>query len=245
VEFVTGLACAFRGLGRLVVTPSLWAFAIAPVVVSAAVLGVTGWLVYEALADQLRSWAQEHLGGALATSVAFGIVFWAGFAVAVFFVFEGVVRVVAAPFLVYLADRTVAEISGAPAPAGPGGPFVRWVVRPVVEALVALGIRIATLHLALPLLFVPVAGGYIFTVFMMGLLGLDLLDIAQSARGVRLADRLRFGTRHVGACLGLGIGAGLLLLVPCVNVLLLPAVVVAGVLLDERIAPDFPRRAAA
>jgi hypothetical protein len=34
------------------------------------------------------------------------------------------------------------------------------------------------------------------------------------------------------------------MLVPCVNVLLLPAAVVAAVLLDSRLAPDFPRASA-
>lgn len=122
---------------------------------------------------------------------------------------------------------------------------MRWIVRPIGEALVLLAIRCAVLVAALPLLLVPVAGAVIFAAVGMWMLGVDLLDIAQSARGVLLANRLSFILRNLGACLGLGVTAGVLLLVPGLNLLLLPAVVVAGVLLDSRISPDFPKAAAA
>jgi CysZ protein len=245
VEFVAGLACAFRGLVRLIVTPVLWGWAIAPVAVSAILLTAAGWAGYTTLHERVRSWAEDTFGGSVTTSIAFGLLFWSVFAALAFLAFACVVRVVASPFLVLLAERTVCGISGAPAPRGPGSPLARWVLRPVGEALLALGIRVAVLHLALPLLFVPGVGAFIFTLVLMGLLGVDLLDIAQSARGVVVAERLRFVVNHLGACFGLGIGAGLLLLVPCVNVLMLPAIVVAGVLLDSRIAPDFPKAATA
>jgi CysZ protein len=244
VSFSVGLSSAAGGVGRLVATPSLWAWSIAPVVVSSAVLGALGAMSYSWLHDRIRAWAEETLGGSLATSIAFGVLFWVAFAAFLYVAFGGIVRVVAAPFLALLADRTVAHLIGRPSPAGPGAPLVRWVLRPVGEALVVLAIRAGVTLLALPLLFVPVAGTFIFSAVMMALLGLDLIDIAQSARGVLLPERLRFFRRHFGACFGLGVGTGLLMLVPCVNVLLLPAIVVAGVLLDSRIAPDFPRAAA-
>ena len=243
MEFVTGLSCAFRGIVHLAATPSLWGWALAPIAVSSVVLGGAAVLGHNALADVVTKWSDEHLGGSAVTGIAFHVLFWAAFCVAMFFVFSFVVRLIAAPFLALLAERTVPTVSGAPAPASPGGPFVRWVLRPLGEAIVLLALRLAVTLLALPLLFVPVVGAILFTGVSMALLGLDLVDIAQSSRGIVLGPRMRFAWRNAWACLGLGVGAGFLMLVPCVNVLLLPAAVVAAVLLDSRLAPDFPRTA--
>jgi CysZ protein len=239
--FLLGLACVVRGTARLAATPALWAYAVAPIV--ATVVGMillVRLAIVGPVAERVRAWLDgtQWLAGAATTLV------WVAAVAAGFLAFSTVVRVVAAPFLALLADRTVADLSGRPTPAAPGGPLVRWVARPFVEAVLLLGIRLAVTVAALPLLLVPVAGGVAFSVVAMGLLGLDLLDLAQSARGVLLGARLRFAFRHLGACLGLGVGAGLLFLVPCVNLLLLPATVVAGVLLDERLSPDFRRATA-
>lgn len=238
--FLSGIRAALDGLAMLVTTPTLWGWGLAPLVATAWLL--VGLLaLYRAYAvDPVAAWARDLTGGAWGDWAATVLV-WALAAVVLFFAFATMVRVVAAPLLLVLADRTVARVSGAPAPAAPGGPVMRWVLRPLAEAGVLLAIRLAITIVALPLLFVPVAGTVLFGVVTMGLLGLDLLDIAQSARGVLLGPRLRFARSHLAACLGLGVGAGLLLLIPCVNLVLLPAVVVAGVLLDSRIAPDFPR----
>lgn len=241
MEFATGLVCALRGIVHLAAAPPLWGWALAPVVAAAAVLGGAAVLGHGALSDLVHRWSEEHLGGSGVTGIAFHVLFWVAFAAAMFFAFSFVVRLIAAPFLALLAERTVPTVAGAPAPASPGPPLVRWVMRPIGEAIIVLAIRLAVTIVALPLLLVPVVGALLFTVISMALLGLDLVDIAQSARGVVLGPRLRFARAHAWACLGLGVGAGLLMLVPCVNVLLLPAAVVAAVLLDERLAPDFPR----
>ena len=243
--FATGFACSLHGIVHLALTPSLWGWALAPVVTAVLLLGGAGVIGHGALADVIRRWSEQQLGGSAATGIAFHVLYWAAFGVAMFFVFSFVVRLVAAPFLALLAERTVPTVAGAPAPASPGNPFVRWILRPIGEAIVLLALRLAVTLLALPLLLVPVAGAILFTVVSMALLGLDLVDIAQSSRGVVLGPRMRFAWTNAWACLGLGVGAGLLMLIPCVNVLLLPAAVVAAVLLDSRLAPDFPRTAAA
>lgn len=241
MDFVTGLACALRGIAHLAATPSLWGWALAPIAAASVTLTAAGVLGHGALYHAVREWSDAHLGGSAVTGIAFHVLFWAAFGVATYFVFAFVVRVIAAPFLALLAERTVPTVAGAPAPASPGGPFVRWVARPIGEAIVLLAIRLAVTLLTLPLLLVPVVGALLFAVVSMALLGLDLVDIAQSARGIVLGPRLRFARKNAWACLGLGVGAGLLMLLPCVNVLLLPATVVAAVLLDSRLAPDFPR----
>lgn len=239
--FLTGFACAFRGMGRLAASPGLWPYSLAPVVATSALLAGLLWLYQSHAVEPLAAWARGLAGGAAWADWTATVASWLAAAVAVFFAFTALVRVVAAPFLALLADRTVALLTGAPAPCGPGGRLVRWIVRPVSEALLVLAIRLTLTVLALPLLFIPVLGAFLFAAVTMGLLGLDLLDIAQSARGVLVKERLRFAFGHAGACFGLGVAAGLLLLVPCVNVFLIAPAVVGAVLLDRSISPDFPR----
>lgn len=241
MEFLLGLRCAAFGLARLVTTPSLWAWGLAPSVLTIVVLTAASVLGHGAFQDLAKEWAGEDSAG----SAGLSALYWIAFLVLVWFTFATVARIVAAPLLVLLADRTIVGMTGRPTPAAPGGPVVRWVLRPFAEALLVFGIRLAATVLALPLLLVPVAGAVLFGLVTMALLGLDLVDIAQSARGVLLGARLKFVMRHASASIGLGIGAGLLLLVPCVGLFLLPATVVAAVSLDRALAPDFPAAAAA
>jgi CysZ protein len=240
VQFVLGLSSIARGVGRLVSTPTLWAYAVAPVAVTLAVLVTIAIL----LMGPALAWAKGLVGESAWTSGIVAALYWIVFAALLLFTFSALVRVVAAPFLALLADRSVEELSGAPAPQAPGGKFVRWVARPFAESVAILLIHLGVTLVALPLLLVPVVGAVVFGAVMMGLVGLDFLDVALSGRGLVLGERLVWIGRHAAACFGLGIGAGLLLLIPCVNALLLPAIVVGAVLLDASLSPDFPRRAA-
>lgn len=238
--FFTGIACVYRGIARLVASPSLWAYALAPVIATALLLAGLIVAMNESAVEPLTAWARDVVGGAAWTQWVSAVLVWSLVAVALYLVFSSLVRVVAAPFLALLADRTVAQVSGMPSPAAPGGPLVRWVLRPFAEALVVLALRLAITVVALPLLLIPVAGGVAFAVVSMWMVGLDFLDVALSGRGVLLKARLRFVLAHPAACLGLGTGGGLLLFVPCVNMICLPAIVVGAVLLDARLSPDFP-----
>jgi uncharacterized protein involved in cysteine biosynthesis len=243
--FVAGITSVFLGLGRLVVTPALWGWSLLPVLLTFALLVGIACFGHGVLIDEVRAWVGDGTGGSAVALTAASLAFWIVYLFVSYFAFAFFVRLVAAPLLALLADRTVAGLIGRPSPAGPGGPLSRWVVRPLFEALVVFLLRCVVTIAALPLLLVPVAGAVLFSVAMMTTLGLDLLDIAQSARGVLLGARLSFIGRNLGACAGLGVGAGVLLLVPCAGALFLPALVVAAVLLDSRIAPDFPRAAVA
>jgi uncharacterized protein involved in cysteine biosynthesis len=101
-------------------------------------------------------------------------------------------------------------------------------------------VRIVVIVLALPFLLIPIVGQILFAVALFPLEAMDLLDWAQSARGVPLSRRLPFLRQKLTACTGLGAGAALFLFVPLVNVLVLPALLVGAVLLDQRLSPDFP-----
>ncbi len=241
VTFTTGALCILRGLKRMFHTPWLWPYAAAPVFIAfLTFVGTMYWLVtwlapavHEFVASHLWDWAASIAGIFTATGlIGAGLI-------AMYFAFPAIVRVVAAPFLALLADKTYQNVSGRPAPTPPGSKFVRWIVRPVFEALVLLGIRVLVTAPALLLLCIPVAGPILFFVVMLPLEGMDLMDLAQSARALPFGQRLRFVRGNLLATSGLGLGAAGVLLIPFVNVFLLPSLVVGAVLLDERMSPDF------
>lgn len=236
-----GARCVVSGVLRLIRTPWLWPYGIAPVAIAIVVFvgvtyGMVDWLVPSA-----RALAAEYTGewgGVAATILSFAVLVAA--ALLTFYVaFPSIVRVFAAPFMALLVDRVYAEVAGHETPPLPGGRVVRWVLRPIYEALALLVVRLVVTVIALPLICVPVVGAALFFAVLLPIEGMDLLDLAQSARGVPLRERLRFVRRHLAASSGLGLGAAGLLLVPVLNVFFLPALVVGAVLLDQRISPDF------
>ncbi len=240
--FTRGTTCVARGLVHLVRHPKMWPWAIAPVICAFVVfVGTWVWLFSWLLPEVEQAATMvmgEWLGGAawllslLAVAAAGLIAFYAAF--------PAIVRVVAAPFLALLADRVFEDISGLPAPMPPGGRFVRWVIRPILEALALLGLRVVVTLLALSLLCIPVAGTFLFFLVLLPVEGMDLLDLAMSARAVPIRERYRCLLRNLPATSGLGLGAAAVLLVPVVNVFLLPALVVGAILLDRDVSPDFP-----
>ena len=241
MSFFSGFGSAFRGVGTLVATPRLWPYAIAPAVAAWALL-VTALLFIERWGfEPLRVWATESLGDTEWAGWLVYAVGWIVGVVAMMFVYCTFARVIAAPFLALLADRSVAHVSGRPAPAAPGDPLMRWVLRPLAEALQLLAIKLAVTLLALPLLLIPVAGPVLFWIVASALLGLDFVDVALSARGILMAERLRFARSHAAACLGMGVAGSLFLMVPCLNLILLPGCVVGAVFFDQRVSPSFPR----
>jgi CysZ protein len=243
--FVLGVRCGLRGIARCVATPALWPWALVPAVLTFVLFVVPTWMAHGWATDWARDLAVRHLGegwGGAASVVTGFLVFVLTLLVA-YLAFAPLARVVAAPFLALLSDRTVARLAGAAPPSFGGGPFVRFVVVPVRDALVFLAVRVVVTVLLLPLLCVPVVGGVLLFLALMPLEGLDRMDVAQSSRGVPLGRRLSFIRRRFGACCGLGLVAAGLLLVPLVNVLLLPGLVVGAVLLDAEVSDDFPRAA--
>ncbi len=247
-NYLLGLRCGFRGLAACVTTPRLWPWAIVPTIVGIVVFVGPMYAAGGGLAETIQELAAEWGFGEAATAWTTGgvvFLFAAVCLIAASFVLGPVVRIVAAPFLALLSDRWVRELAGREVPAGPGGPFVRFVVVPVRDAFVFLAIRIVLTVCLAVLLCVPVVGAFLFAAALAPVEGMDRMDVALSARAVPLGERLRFAWRNLGACAGLGTVVTLLLAVPFVNLMLLPGLAVGAVLLDRELSPDFPKKAAA
>ncbi|MCE9637479.1 MAG: EI24 domain-containing protein [Planctomycetes bacterium] len=243
-EVALGFTCGMRGVALLARRPRWWLLASAPAIVGGV---LTVALFYGGFAG-LRGWTAGLLslpdaGGWKTASdvVQFLLAAVAGL-LFLLFAFAPLVRAIASPFLALLAERVVADVSGAPAPVGTGSRFDRLVVRPIVESVLLLLVRIVWSAVALPLLCVPVAGAFLFAMVLMPLEGFDLVDLALGARGTDLSQRVSFAKRHPGATIGLGMAKTLLLFVPCLNLAFLPGALVGCVLLDQQLGDGFPVR---
>jgi CysZ protein len=84
-------------------------------------------------------------------------------------------------------------------------------------------------------LLLPGVGTLIYTVASVGVTGLffavDYMDWAASRRDLPLRARITLAVRHFRPVLGLGLGIALLLFVPLLNLILMPAAVAAATLL--------------
>jgi CysZ protein len=244
-SFGFGFGCALRGIGRMMVTPQWWPYAVLPFLLSIVAFFGVWWWMGTGFADWIGGWAAGwggEAGGMIATIVAWLAVF-AAFVAAFVYVLPPFARLVSAPFMALFADRVVQDVSGAPPVTIPGSRVIRFVGRPIFEALVLLLLRVGVMLLASPLLLIPIAGQILFALLIFPIEAADLLDWAQSARGVPLSRRLPFLKANFSVCMGLGAGSTLFLFIPIVNLFVLPSLVVGAVLLDQDRSPDFPGNA--
>jgi CysZ protein len=91
--------------------------------------------------------------------------------------------------------------------------------------------------LALGFIFPPVGAplGILVAVFLSGL---DFLDVPLSARGMPLRKKLGIIGRNKSLALGFGAASYLVLLIPGVNLLLLPVGVIGATLLTDQLDFD-------
>lgn len=239
--FGLGSVCIFRGAKRLVVTPWLWRYALAPAVLAFVMFVGCFWWFWSVGVDWAKGLAAGWMGetGGLVAGILAGLAILAAALLLFYVAFPSLVRIVAAPFLALLADRVYEDVAGRAPPAYPGTRFRRWIVMPIRDAIMVVGIRLVVTCIALPLNFIPVLGQAAFFAVLLPLEGLDLLDLGLSARAVPLKERLVFTRRNLAAASGLGMGSAAVLFIPVVNVFFLPSLVVGAVLLDAEISPDF------
>lgn len=144
--------------------------------------------------------------------------------------------VIAAPFNDALSERVESLCTGRAAAAFSAGRVARGVARAIGLELAKLALYCAVMGpMFLVSLAVPGAGalaysalGMAFTSFFFAI---DYVDWAASRRELSVAERLRFAQKHLFAMLGLGAGITVLLFVPLVNLLFMPAAVAGATLM--------------
>ena len=148
-----------------------------------------------------------------------------------YFIYLPLARVILAPFSEALSRKTHL-ISGSD---GGWRSNQGW-ARAMMEGLrlVIFHLFVVLIALGLGLIFPPVGAplGILIAVFLSGL---DFLDVPLSARGMPFRKKLGVIGRNKSLALGFGAASYLMLLIPGVNLLLLPVGVIGATLLTDQL----------
>jgi CysZ protein len=230
--FRAGIAALFDGYRYLFRTPDIWLPALVPIVVSGILVAIFGVACVNGALWLVSKYLGHKDPNMLWTIVLVFFKFVAvllGLTVALFLAF-GLAKPLSGPILERIARRVSTDLGAAP--DWPTPTLVQDVLRSLQSTVLAL---VFTLPLLVPLvaigiIFPPAAVITTPLQFMVTALGAawDFCDYPLSIRGTRVADRIEFVRRNKGAIAGFGLGLGLLLLLPCSLIIVLPAGVIGA-----------------
>ncbi len=221
-DFLAGLGFFMRGVRTVATGPRLWPWAAIPVVINTVLMiGIVVGALYA-----WRMW-----GGTWPDSWWLEILYWLGIPVllavaiiVIFFLFTIVGSVLAAPFNDVLSEKVEERVLGGRADE-PGGFawFLREMLRAVRAAVALVSIQVATLLILAVFMLIPVVGGIPFLLGSIVFAAMDFLDVIMDRKRLRTREKFAFIWNNLSLCMGFGVAAYVSLLVPGVNLLILPA----------------------
>jgi CysZ protein len=226
VGFWQGVKAPWAGLYWICTNPDSWLYAAVPVGVALGLFGFLSFLAVEFLPPAVRglfpesaAWyaqAGTTLLAVLATVAAIILSFLLGLLLA---------QPLSGPALERLVRLRERDLG---APPRPSTSFLTDAWRSLRSAL--LGTIALPLLLGLTLIEILVPGSSVVVLPLKLLVtaifvAWDILDYPLSVRGFRLRDRLRFMGSHKACVFGFGLSLAVVLLLPCMQLLLLPAAV--------------------
>ncbi|HQP35338.1 MAG TPA: EI24 domain-containing protein [Polyangiaceae bacterium] len=223
--FRIGLRAPFQGMRFLMRNPPLWPLSLLPTTIAVLITVGLGTLSVMFLPELIvgitgKGGAWYEVAGVVALQVI-----TAGTGLLLSLVLGLVLaQPLSGPVLEHLVREMDKEL-GAPAP--PKVPLWREIARSATGALLALAFVLPILAILFVVdLFIPFSWIVTFPLKIM-VTGLaitwDLLDYPFSVRGWRLGLRFGWVRKNLGAALGFGVSLALMFLIPCVQLLLLPA----------------------
>jgi len=237
VRFICGVNCLFRGAWILLTRPGLKRWAVAPILLS--ILVFIGFVT-------AASWVAAHYGAEVGhgwwgtiASIAAGTAAFIATLLIGFFTYAIVANIVASPFNDVLSHKTEMLLAGTTGEVR-GVSFTRDTLRMILSALKLAVVQAAIVVPALVLLLIPVIGVFAFAVPASVLLGLTFLDYPLERRKVSTGGKLSFCWKHFAEVLGFGAVTYALMLVPIVNVLVIPPAAVGATVLYLRLAKVNP-----
>ncbi|MBF0255608.1 MAG: sulfate transporter CysZ [Gammaproteobacteria bacterium] len=221
---ISGFGYVFEGL-KLVLRPELRRFVLIPFLINLLVFSGLIWLGLSQFAGFM-----DWLLPADAWYSFLRWLLWPLFALTallvVFFSFTALANFIAAPFNALLAERVEAHLSGLPLPPQPA--FWKSLLPALAGELHKL---IYFLLLALPLLLlflIPLlnlAAPLLWFLFSAWMLALQYVDYPMGNHGIGFAQQRQQLKRQRLAALGFGSGVTLLMMIPLLNFLAMPAAV--------------------
>ena len=255
--FFVGLQSAFDGIRMLLDNKPLMKIAAIPIAINAVlylVLIILFGIYFDSLRDMIwnypaiEAWYDYLL---VALWYVFNMLFFV-VALLVFligFLLTG--NILAAPFNDEIAGRTLVLLSGKALPETDGGigAILAEAGRTVVQELKKIALYLLLQIPTLLLLLIPVAGSVLSTAWGLYItwwfFSLDYLDYPMTRLGMVWADKRAWVAKHRAMSLGFGAAVSAMLFIPFLNLLALPACVVAATVLYHRVesqeAPAEPK----
>lgn len=225
-ELARGAHDVVRGFQFLNRHPRLWAYVIAPAIVTLALLvaGIAGLIhLVVTRIDGLIGALPGPLHGVAGALLWLALV--AALAVGAWLVFVTVVGVVAGPFNELLSEAIEARVTGRPAPPFSAVAFARGALVGLVHGVRRLAVALAGFVIVVALGALPVVG----TIAGAALAGwlaaraaaYDCYDAVLARRELRYRAKLAYLAHHRARSLGLGAAVAGLLVVPGLNLVAL------------------------
>jgi len=227
---------AFSGLWFLVRHPDLWPLAALPALLAA--VGILGGLLLGAYSMRFLETAVLPAPGKLPAVLGFFLLLalWLGTLGSGVMLGLGLGLLLAAPVLERLSRRVEEKVRVTLA----GDRGWKW---ELAQSLKATLYFLAAVPVVLLLSLVPLVGSVVGLLWGAHALAVQQTDMPLTRRGLDFRGRLRWHRRFLAESLGFGSAGLLLLIVPCANFLLGPALVVGGTLMvleleEDLVPPD-------
>ncbi|MEW5724438.1 MAG: sulfate transporter CysZ, partial [Thermodesulfobacteriota bacterium] len=240
---ISGLLAHWRGLDFILRHPRLIPLILIPVAINILLFLLVFYLALAHFGDWLNQWltpAQAWYWAVLYYLLL--LVFLAGLILAAVFTFTAAANILASPFNDALSERTELIVAGAQEKPFSLRAIVKEAGRTVVEELKKILFFLVVFLILLLFNLIPIAGqlvyGALMTLFTILWLGLNFLDYAFARHGFRFGAKIGFVRRNPGAVFGYGLGVFVWLLVPLLNLALIPVAVVGGTLLYLELSKD-------
>jgi CysZ protein len=224
-RFAAGFSYLFRGLADLTSTPGMWLWALLPLVLNLLVFSLVLVTAVWAAAHYASGLSENSWGilwGSLAGLAAFALVLLVSF-----FTFGLVAPVLAAPFNELLSQRAEEKLTGSTGDSQER-PLAGELLRAAWSATKLFLLELAVVLPALLLLLIPFAGVVLFAIPAGFFIALAYLDYPLDRRKLSVRQKLAFCRRHAAEVMGFGLSTYLVMMVPFLNVLMIPVAAVAG-----------------
>ncbi len=245
LAFARGFWAPMGGLAFLRRTPALWKYALIPAVLNVALFGGLGTLFVILFPHLIAQLLPQ--GDAWYLFLLRGIMWVVGSALMLLFFlvsFTAVGTIIASPFNELLSQR-VEQLRGGTRQESSEGFWsqVSRTARSALESVKHVAVYLLGSLLILLVGLVPAVGAPVSailgTIWTLLFLALEFGDYYLARHWVRFTDRWCIVWAHRWASIGFGLGCSLLLLIPFLNLLLMPGAVTGGTLLWLEIKPHW------
>ena len=227
-----------QGLAMIVLPQLRW-FVLVPLLINILVFsGMVYWAsgYFSQWMAQLTGWVPQWLS--FLEYLVWPLLFL-GLAAVVFFTFTIIGNFIAAPFNALLAEK-VQRMEGANMPDMQLSDWLSVVPKSLERELRKLLYYLPRALLLLLLTFIPVVGAVLWFLFNGWMMAIQYCDYAADNRGVSFADMKLRLRPHITKCWPFGAMVNLAMLVPLLNLLIIPAAVAGASLFWEREIESMP-----